>query len=347
MRIVLATVHSPFIYGGSEVLCEDLRQALSARGHEVETVAVPWRWSPSEDLIDEMLSFRLLDLASAPGGDVDLLLALKFPAYLTPHPRKVLWLFHQHQPAYNLWADTHGMSNDPRGVQVRDAIRQADRKAFAEARKIFTISDTVSARLRQDLALDSEPLYPPPRNAGRFYRDTPEGFLFFPSRIAPLKRQDLVLAALARTCQPVRVCFAGRPDTDAYGTEIHRRAAELGVEKRVDWAGWLSEDEILERYARCLGVVFTPHDEDFGFVTAEAMLAAKPVITCRDSGGPVDLVLDGDTGWVTEPDPEALAAAMDELWASGDRGSARGKAGRERYDALRIHWDTIVERLLE
>ena len=39
-----------------------------------------------------------------------------------------------------------------------------------------------------------------------------------------------------------------------------------------------------------LGVIFPPLDEDYGYVTLEAMLAAKPVITCTDSGGPLEFV---------------------------------------------------------
>jgi len=43
-------------------------------------------------------------------------------------------------------------------------------------------------------------------------------------------------------------------------------------------------------------VVFPPFDEDLGYVTLEAMLAAKPVITCNDSGGPMEFVRDRENG---------------------------------------------------
>jgi glycosyltransferase involved in cell wall biosynthesis len=81
-------------------------------------------------------------------------------------------------------------------------------------------------------------------------------------------------------------------------------------------------------------------------VTLEAMLASKPVITCRDSGGPLEFVRDAETGLVADACPEALALAMDTLW--GDRGWAKelGEAGRARYDDLEISWRTVVERLV-
>ncbi len=51
-------------------------------------------------------------------------------------------------------------------------------------------------------------------------------------------------------------------------------------------------------------------NEDYGIVTVESFMCAKPVVTCRDSGGVAELVRDGENGFVTEPTPEALALAM-------------------------------------
>jgi glycosyltransferase involved in cell wall biosynthesis len=76
------------------------------------------------------------------------------------------------------------------------------------------------------------------------------------------------------------------------------------------------------------------------------MLAEKPVITCRDSGGPLEFVIDHQTGIVADPTPEALAAAMDSLWEDRERARQWGDAGRQRYGDLRIDWDHVVEKLL-
>jgi glycosyltransferase involved in cell wall biosynthesis len=67
------------------------------------------------------------------------------------------------------------------------------------------------------------------------------------------------------------------------------------------------------------------------------------VITATDSGGTAELVTHGVTGLVAEPSPEALAAAIDELWS--DRRAARrmGAAGLER--ARRVTWDAVVAEL--
>ncbi len=89
----------------------------------------------------------------------------------------------------------------------------------------------------------------------------------------------------------------------------------------------MDDDELIDLYAGALAVVYPPFDEDFGYVTLEAFLARKPVITCTDSGGPNEFVVDGVNGFVCAPNPEALAAAIDQLAA---RPVARRRDGRCR-----------------
>jgi glycosyltransferase involved in cell wall biosynthesis len=94
-------------------------------------------------------------------------------------------------------------------------------------------------------------------------------------------------------------------------------------------------------------VWFGPLDEDYGYVTLEAMLSSKPVLTCRDSGGPLDFVVDGETGYVTAPEPEAIAERLSELAGDPIKAASMGHAGRERYDALEINWEAVVDRLTD
>ena len=76
------------------------------------------------------------------------------------------------------------------------------------------------------------------------------------------------------------------------------------------------------------------------------MLAAKPVITCTDSGGPLAFVEEGVTGRVLPPSPVAIAEAIDALSADRTGAKAMGRVGREAYDALGLNWSTTIERLL-
>ena len=120
----------------------------------------------------------------------------------------------------------------------------------------------------------------------------------------------------------------------------------MGVEDGITWAGEIGEVEKLTKYANCLAVVFPPVDEDYGYITLEAMLSAKPVITCTDSGGTNEFVISGQTGHIVEPDPAALGQVFDELWS--DRSAARqmGRAARDHYNSMDISWSSVLRRLL-
>jgi glycosyltransferase involved in cell wall biosynthesis len=347
MRILIATVQVPFVRGGAEILAEGLSSALQKHGHEAEIFAVPLKWSPPERILEHMLACRLLDVTESASVPIDLVIGLKFPAYLMPHPNKILWLLHQFRTAYELWDNTHGdLRLFQNGILIRDAIRQADRRLIPDAKAIFTISKNVSSRLWRYCGIDSTPLYHPPAHAEQFYCAAAEDYFFFPSRLTALKRQMLVLEALSQTRHPVRVCFGGMAEDPVYAQALSTMALNLRVQDRVEWLGHTTEEDKRALYARALGVIFPPMDEDYGYVTLEAMLASKPVITCTDSGGPLEFVCDGKTGLIAGPTPETLATAMDILWADRERAEAMGEAGRVHYDRLKISWSTVVQRLL-
>ncbi len=347
MRILIATTHVPFIRGGAEVHAEGLRDALAAAGHDVEIVAVPFKWYPPEKILDHMLACRLLDLTEVMGTPVDLLIGLKFPAYLIPHPKKVLWILHQFRTAYDLWDHELGdLIYRSDGTEVRDAIREADRALIPEARRIFANSGNVAARLKYYCGIDAVPLYHPPPHAEKFYTKPASDFIFYPSRLCLPKRQALVLEALAHTKQPVQVKFAGAADQPAYKNELKRLAHKMRVHNRVEWLGLISEEEKRELYAQSLAVIYPPLDEDYGYVTLEAMLAAKPLITCSDSGGPLEFVRHQQTGLIAEPVAQSIASALDAIWENREQAHEWGVAGRAHYQAMNISWDDVVAKLL-
>jgi glycosyltransferase involved in cell wall biosynthesis len=144
----------------------------------------------------------------------------------------------------------------------------------------------------------------------------------------------------------VRVVFAGTPDYSPDAARLKETAARLGVAERVEWLGQISEKRKRDCYARSLGVVFPPIDEDYGYVTLEAMLSSKPVVTCTDSGGTLEFVRQRKTGLIARPTAKALAAAFDEIWTERERAREWGEAGRALYESLGISWSNVVERLV-
>lgn len=348
MKVLILTSGVPFIRGGAEILADSLRDAVCAAGHQAEIVTLPFQSSPPSRIPEQMLACRLLDVTETCSVPIDRVIGLKFPAYLIPHPNKVIWLLHQHRTAYELW--DHPAAGDlihyPDGPVVREAIRRADRALIPEAKSIYTLSRNVSQRLQRYSGISSEPLYNPPASAPLFYQGPARDYFFFPSRINPVKRQWLVIQALALCREPVRVHFAGEADNQAQQVECSKAVRELRLSDRVEWLGVVSEEQKRDWYANSLGVVFPPVDEDYGYVTLEAMLSSKPVITCVDSGGPLEFVVHNQTGLVAGATPQSLADAMDALWVDRHRAAIMGEAGRERYRGLKISWENVVEKLL-
>jgi glycosyltransferase involved in cell wall biosynthesis len=92
-------------------------------------------------------------------------------------------------------------------------------------------------------------------------------------------------------------------------------------------------------------VYFAPRDEDYGYITLEAFLSRKPVITAADSGGPLEFVEDGENGIVLPSlQPEETAVAMESLLSDRDRCDRFGDAGYIRVKD--IGWDHVIRVLL-
>jgi glycosyltransferase involved in cell wall biosynthesis len=329
------------------MLAKSLRREIRSAGHEAEIISLPFKWYPPARIPEHMLACRLVGVEDSNGVPIDRVIGLKFPAYLARHPNKVLWLLHQHRGAYDLWNTELGdLHNSPDGGHVRAAIQEADTRLIPEARACYTISRKVSERLRRFCDLPSTPLYHPPPGAERLRGGEYGDYVLVPSRINRSKRQDLVVEALALTRHPVRAVFMGASDDAGYLDRLKAAAGRGRANGRVVWAGAVSEERRVELYADCLGVVFVPWDEDYGYVTLEAMLSAKAVVTCSDPGGPLEFVEDRVNGMVCEPSPAALAEALDLLWERRQVAREYGQAGRERYRDMGIGWERTLSCLL-
>jgi glycosyltransferase involved in cell wall biosynthesis len=346
MRVVVASTYLPFLEGGGVKIVEDLTRALAVRGFETETVLLPFY--PAWPLVPEQtLALRLLDLSRSSGERIDRLIAIRTPAYALRHPNKVAWFIHHHREAYDLWGTPwSGMPDDEHGRRCRDAIRRSDDVYLRECRKVFTNSQVVAGRLKRFNGLEPDGVLYPPLAPDDPFRVGPFGdYLFYPSRITPLKRQELAVEALRYTREDVRLVVGGVADQDAYFDRLRASVRERGLDGRVEFTGWLTEQHKAELLSGCCGVLFVAHQEDYGYVTLEAFESGKPVITLTDSGGILELVEDGVNGLVAEPEPWALAEAMDQLWADRGTGRRMGEAAREAPRRLRIDWDHVVENL--
>lgn len=346
MKVAILSVQVPFISGGAEMHTTALRDELRLRGCQAEIVTIPFKWYPPERLLDCMLMARLIDVEEVNGIKVDRVIAMKFPAYFAPHPRKVSWIMHQHRQAYDLYGTPYSdLWQTENGRQIAAEIKRWDDAFLPESQAIFANSKTVARRLEYYNHLSVEALYHPPFQADAYHTGRWDNYILYPGRFDSIKRQHLIFEAMAHVPDEIHLVLCG--DTDSlYGTELRERIARSSYASRIKILGVISEREKVDLYANCLAVYNGVVDEDYGYVTLEAFFSGKPVITHTDSGGPLEFVRDGQNGFVTEPDSFQIAAKLTELAQDRAKAKRLGDNARQTIERLNITWEHAIDRLL-
>jgi glycosyltransferase involved in cell wall biosynthesis len=342
MRIAVVTSSPPMVEGGHMVIARALVEALREAGHDAEVVVTPQNRYGRQ--ASAYLATWFTDLGEAGGRKIDQVISLRYPSYAVRHERHVCWLNHTMREYYDLW-DRLRPTLSRKGLvkeQVRRTlIHAADRYLLGRnVTNLFVQSRTIQARLAMWPEVRSTVLYPPAPQ--RPYRCDGYGdYIFLVSRLAPLKRADLLIQALATPDgQGIRAVIAGEGEERA---RLETLVATLGLSDRVQLTGRLDDERMLDHLARCRAVCFPPLQEDYGFVTVEAFASRKAVVTCRDSGGPAELVRDGVEGVVVDPTPASLAGALrrlvDDRALAERMGSAAFEAGQK------LNWPDAVRQL--
>jgi glycosyltransferase involved in cell wall biosynthesis len=339
MNIIVTAAHTPFLHGGASYHIQGLVAALTQAGHRVELIRFPFQFQPEASLHRLMDFCAGLDLSRPNGQPVDRVISLQFPGYGVHHPNHIAWVMHQHRAVYELYDPA---SASPELAGLRDAVIAYDQRALQTVRHCFANSARVAERLQQFNRIVAEPLHHPPPLAEAYRCAPAQSYIFYPSRLETLKRQDLLIEAARHLRSPVGILIAG---TGGQQQRFLQRVEQLGLQHRIRFLGHITEAEKIAFYAHALGVFFGPFDEDYGYITLEAMLSSKPVITCTDSGGPLGFVQHDETGFVVPPDPRAIADAIDQLHADPERAARMGNAGQAHYHSLGINWSHVVERL--
>ena len=329
MRVAVLHPQTAFVRGGAETHAEGLVRALRAAGHDADLVQIAGKWYPASQLAHQMAVWRSFDITESNGLKVDAVVGLKFPAYLVEHERKIVWLMHQHRTAYELWdhpvyAD---LSRQEDGPAVRDMVWNADRLSLNEAKRVFTNSKNVKDRLWSSLRIPAEVLYHPSPVMEHLMDETsgPLGdYVLFPSRMESLKRQSLVIDAMQHVRSAVTLVLVGKgPDEQALRDQVER----LGLQQRVRFEIDVTDARLFQLYEEALAVYYGPFDEDYGYVTLEGFAADRPVVTLADSGGPLEFVVDGETGLVAAPEPKADRRRVRPAVRRSRPGGASGRGG--------------------
>ncbi len=166
-------------------------------------------------------------------------------------------------------------------------------------------------------------------------------------RLEPWKGQHVLVEAapaILKAHPDARIAIVGRPAVNKpdYGPALQQRCREMGIEGSVIFTGPRSDVPVLLAASDVL-VLPTATAEPFGRTVVEAMAAGCPVVATA-AGGPLDTVVDSETGWlVPTEDPGALAEKVIDLLSEPERAREMGKRGRarayERFDLTRVVTD--------
>ena len=335
MDVLVCGAQVPFSTGGAELHMNNLVDAVRSAGHRCELVRLPVAWE-RDRIFDAPLAWRMVPL------DADLIIATNFPSYFARHPRKIVWLFHQHRAAYDAmdapWSD---FGTDDESLEAQRLLTEWDTRALGEAEKLFTTSAVVAARLASFNGLTGTPLYHPPPLYDRLHTGPFSDYVFCATRLAENKRPGLLIDAMTGRRTATRLVVAGQgPLAGQLKSTIHAQR----LDDRVDLVGFVTDGDLIDLYANALAVVYAPLDEDYGYVTLQAFLSGKPVITSSDAGGVLEWVEDGVTGLVTDGSPAAIGDAIDRLADDRDLAQRMGQEAQQRV--IDLAWDPVVKRLL-
>lgn len=342
MKKKIAVLHAqvPFMSGGAELLVKNLTSELNSRGYNAELVSIPFKWYPENVLYDGMLTWRMIDLTESNGEKIDLVISTKFPTYGISHPNHVCWLMHQFRQCYDLYNHEYGSKYWPNREIIRQKIKKFDDICLDRCKKIYSISDNVTKRLNYYNGIHAQTLYHPPKLADRYYSNEYGNYIFSVGRLDLTKRNELLIKSLTHCDTNITAKIAG---CGSQMTHLQKLSKDLCVQDRVEFLGFVPDEELPDLYSNAFAVFFAPIDEDYGYITLEAFLSKKPVITCVDSGGPLEFIEDSKNGYICNPVPEELGNKINQLFNDRELCRLLGEKGKEVVQ--NISWDNVITEL--
>jgi len=190
-----------------------------------------------------------------------------------------------------------------------------DQRSVKNLDKVVAISETVKERIEEFHKRGSEIIYPPV-DTGRFRFQEYGDFWLSVNRIYPEKRIDLQFEVFRELPDERLVVIGGYAEGDHAAKYYEKLIKDMPG--NVEMRGAVSEEELIELYARCRGLICTALDEDFGLTPIEAMASGKPVVAVNE-GGFKETVVHGKTGQLVEGDRDELVKAVKEIAMDPER----------------------------
>ncbi len=367
----------PFTVGGAEKLFAGLYNTLTQHTmHQVELIKLPSREHSFWDIIDNYYQFYRLDLSQ-----FDTVIVTKYPSWMVRHKHKICYMLHTLRGLYDTYFLPEDIETDHPAVQevlcyMQDNPRPMNLDDFFELlfelkekrqeisselfafpgpliRKIVHYLDLVgmsygvdrytaisnTVKNRKDYfpeGVDVQAIYPP--SVLKDYTAGEYKHIFMASRLDTPKRIDMLIRAMKHVVGDTRLYIAGT------GPDEERLRGIAKADERIEFLGFVSDELIEKYYANSLVIPYFPYDEDYGYITLEAMMHKKPVITTVDAGGPNEFVENGETGFVTEFDEKKIADKINYFVSRPDEAKRMGCNAFEKVK--NITWENVIDELL-
>jgi glycosyltransferase involved in cell wall biosynthesis len=172
--------------------------------------------------------------------------------------------------------------------------------------------------------------------------------LLFVGRLISRKGADLAIEALAEAdSTDIELLIAG---TGRLGSKLEQLAADLGVSDRVNFLGYVPDEDLPLLYSSADVTLFTSNYEGFGLVLLESLASGTPVIGSAVGGIP-DLIEDGVSGYIVPRDPLSFADRIETLHTDREQlatlsETARDIAGQQTWDHVASDVEEVYERVL-
>ena len=287
---------------------------------------------------------RMVVSYAAHAADYDLAMFLHIGvgrlALLNPRARTSLWLV---------------------GAEVRRKLRWFEKLVVKRADPLLSISEFTTGEMRrrnpslpggQTVHLCTEPNDPwtdtpaaPPPAYDPADREPAVLVVGRMENVARYKGHEQLIAgwpSVVERCPRAQLWIAGIGDDESRLRAL-AQALPGGVRASVRFLGRLSHVDLERAYARARVFAMPSTGEGFGLVFVEAMRAGLPCICSLDAAQ--EIVVDGETGFVVEQRPSAIADACAKLLTDNALAARMAKAGRERF-AQSFTFDAFRGRLL-
>lgn len=164
--------------------------------------------------------------------------------------------------------------------------------------------------------------------------------LLFVGRLISRKGADLAVGSLAATDRDdVELLIAGTGRLEA---DLKQLARKHGIENRVQFLGYVADEDLPLLYSSVDATLFTSNYEGFGLVFMESLASGTPVIGTPVGGIP-DIVEHGTTGYICSPNPAAIAERIAEVSDHPERLETMSQAAREAVEGR--DWEAVAARV--